>query len=101
VMAGHVDYWNVGPAVFYELPRGTVSEGAEIVVIGGDGNEYTYVVEWQRLYDLEDLTTEIINDEIVGPTDGASLTLITCGGEFDPVTGEYLSRYVVRATLAP
>jgi len=99
VMAGHVDYWNVGPAVFYELPRGTVAEGDEIVVTGGDGNEYVYAVEWQKLYSLNELTPEIINGEIVGPTDGPSLTLITCGGEFDPITAQYLSRYVVRATL--
>ncbi len=99
VMAGHVDYWNVGPAIFYELPRGTVAEGAEIVVIGGDGNEYVYEVEWQKLYNLDELTPEIINGEIVGPTDTPSLTLITCGGEFDPITAQYLSRYVVRATL--
>ena len=99
VMAGHVDYWNVGPAVFYELPRGTVTEDSEIVVIGSDGNEYVYAVEWQKLYNLEELTVEIINEEIVGPTDAPSLTLITCGGEFDPITAQYLSRYVVRATL--
>jgi hypothetical protein len=27
------------------------------------------------------------------------LTLITCGGEFDYASGEYLSRRVVRASL--
>lgn len=101
VMAGHVDYWNVGEAVFWELPppREVLVEGDPIVVIGSDGTEYTYAVEWQKLYGLDELTVETINGEIVGPTDAPSLTLITCGGDFDPVSGQYLSRYVVRATL--
>lgn len=101
VMAGHVDYWNVGEAVFWELPppREVLVEGDPIVVIGADGSEYTYAVEWQKMYGLDDLTVETINGEIVGPTDSPSLTLITCGGDFDPVSGQYLSRYVVRATL--
>jgi hypothetical protein len=37
--------------------------------------------------------------EVVGPTETPATTLITCGGEFDYVNGEYLSRMVVRATL--
>lgn len=37
--------------------------------------------------------------ELVGQTDKSELTLITCGGEFDYVNGEYLSRAVVRASL--
>lgn len=101
VMAGHVDYWNVGEAVFWELPppREVLTEGDPIVVVGSDGTEYTYAVEWQKLYNLDELTVETINGEIVGPTDAPSLTLITCGGDFDPVSGQYLSRYVVRAKL--
>ncbi len=101
VMAGHVDYWNVGAAVFWELPppRQALSEGDSIVVTGSDGSEYTYAVEWQKLYGLDELTVETINGEIVGPTDSPTLTLITCGGDFDPVSGQYTSRYVVRAKL--
>lgn len=101
VMAGHVDYWNVGAAVFWELPppRQALAEGDPIIINGANGEEYTYAVSWQKMYDLADLTPEIINGEIVGPTDVPSLTLITCGGPFDPVSGQYLSRYVIRATL--
>ncbi|MDP9367989.1 MAG: sortase [Chloroflexota bacterium] len=95
VMAGHVDYWDVGPAVFYNLKD--LSQGDEIQVIGEDGTAYTYAVDWMETYIVADLTPEDI-DEIVGPTDAPALTLITCGGEFDYATGEYLSRMVVRAT---
>ncbi|MDP9358774.1 MAG: class F sortase [Chloroflexota bacterium] len=94
VMAGHVDYWDVGPAVFYNLKD--LAEGDQIQVTGEDGTVYTYQVEWIKTYTVSELTPERIQ-EIVGPTDQPALTLITCGGEFDYATGEYLSRMVVRA----
>ena len=95
VMAGHVDYWNVGPAVFWdvrELPAGDI-----IRVVGEDGTNYEYAVEWIQRYVAAELTPEVIQAEIVGDTGQESLTLITCGGEFDPVTGQYNERWVVRA----
>ncbi len=99
IMAGHVDYWNVGPAVFWDvryLPAGEI-----IRVVGEDGKNYEYAVEWTQEYDVAtELTPEVIQNDIVGDTGQESLTLITCGGEFDPATGEYNQRWVVRATLA-
>ena len=92
VMAGHIDYWNVGPSVFYNL--GSVQPGAEIVVAGDDGLQYPFTVEWSELFTSDNMPM----DEITGPTATQSLTLITCGGAFDYVNGEYLSRNVVRAT---
>ncbi len=94
VMAGHVDYWDVGPAVFYNLKD--LSQDDEIQVIGEDGSVYTYAVDWMETYTVAQLTPADLN-EIVGPTEDPSLTLITCGGEFDAATGEYLSRTVIRA----
>lgn len=96
VMSGHVDYWDVGPAVFWEVPN--LPQGAQIKVAGEDGSTYTYEVEWVQDYEVSGLTPESIN-EIVGPTDYRSLTLITCGGEFNYDAGEYLSRTVIRARL--
>ncbi|HEV2128741.1 MAG TPA: class F sortase [Thermomicrobiales bacterium] len=96
VMAGHVDYWNVGPAVFFNL-RDMV-EGEEIEVIGENGTPFHYLVDWNETFDLEELNSGTIT-ELVGPTDDPVLTLITCGGEFDYATGEYLSRTVIRASL--
>ena len=49
VMAGHIDYWNVGPSVFYNLS--TLQPGAEIVVTGEDGKAYPYAVEWVQQFD--------------------------------------------------
>ena len=97
VMAGHVDYVNVGPAVFWDiryLPAGDV-----IRVVGEDGNSYEYAVQWIERYVAAGLTPEVIQSEIVGDTGQETLTLITCGGEFDPVTGQYLERWVLRANL--
>ena len=91
VMAGHIDYWNVGPAVFYNLS--TLEPGDEVVLSGDDGKIYPYAVEWVRQYDSASMPLE----DVVGPTEGESVTLITCGGAFDYASGLYLQRTVVRA----
>lgn len=98
VMSGHVDYWEVGPAVFWNVAN--LQEGAEIRVVGEDGTTYVYALEYiERVY-LSELTAEDINSpRLVGNTDYAALTLITCGGEFDYEAGEYLSRDIIRARL--
>lgn len=92
VMAGHIDYWNVGPSVFYNL--NLVQPGDEIVVTGDDGRTYDFTVKWNRQFD----STSMPLDEVTGPTDDQTLTLITCGGAFDFVNGQYLQRTVVRAS---
>jgi sortase (surface protein transpeptidase) len=97
VMAGHVDYWNVGPAVFWDVRY--LPEGDVIRVVGEDGKNYEYAVQWTQSYMADQLTPEVIQGEIVGDTGEETLTLITCGGEFNPETGEYNQRWVVRANL--
>jgi len=103
VLAGHVDYYNAGPdggpgpAVFWDvrdLPAGDI-----IRVVGEDGKNYEYAVQWIERYDAAGLTPEVIQNDIVGDTGEETLTLITCGGTFDPATGEYNERWVVRANL--
>jgi hypothetical protein len=94
VMAGHVDYWDVGPAIFQGVP--SLVPGDVISVIGDNGEQYDYQVEWAQLFDVaSQLTPEVIQKDIVGDTCQESLTLITCGGEFNGQ--EYLQRFVVRA----
>jgi sortase (surface protein transpeptidase) len=97
VMAGHVDYWNVGPAVFWDVRY--LPEGDIIRVVGEDGKNYEYAVQWTQSYMADQLTPEVIQQDIVGDTGEETLTLITCGGEFNPDTGEYNQRWVVRANL--
>src|SRR5690625_2832859 len=70
VMSGHIDYWDVGPAVFWTVPD--LPEGASIEVRGENGATYTYTVEWIKDYDVAGLTPEKIS-EIVGPTDYRAL----------------------------
>jgi sortase (surface protein transpeptidase) len=102
VLAGHVDYYNAGPdgtpgpAVFWnvrDLPPGDI-----IRVVAEDGKNYEYAVQWTQPYAAAELTPDVIQNDIVGDTGQETLTLITCGGDFDPSTGEYLQRWVVRAT---
>ena len=96
VMAGHVDYWNVGPAVFWNL--GQLVAGDVIHVSGEDGRAVEYAVDWLRNYVVADMTPADIED-VVGATDVESLTLITCSiGSWDPATQQYLERMVLRAT---
>lgn len=91
LMAGHLDYWDVGPAVLYNVNN--LSEGDLIQVTGDDGTIYTYSVLWRE--NFETATAPI--QDIVGPTESESLTIITCGGPFDYANGVYLQRTVVRA----
>lgn len=93
VLAGHVDYWNVGPSVFFNIRD--LAEGDIITLVGEDERAYNYAVEWSDTFLMEDLTSGKLA-EVVGTTDDQVVTLITCGGEFDYVNGEYLSRMVVR-----
>jgi hypothetical protein len=91
VMAGHIDYWNVGPSVFYNLA--SLQAGDEIVVSGDNGKTYPFTVEWVKQFDSDAIPL----DQVAGPTEDQSLTLITCGGAFDYANGHYLQRTVVRA----
>lgn len=91
VFAGHVDYVNVGPAVFWSLKE--LVPGASVEIRYADGTTLSYEVSAVNTFDVA--TAPI--DEIVGPTSVDSLTLITCAGNFNRATGQYDKRLVVRA----
>jgi hypothetical protein len=91
LMAGHLDYWDVGPAVLYNINN--LNEGDLIQVTGEDGVIYTYSVVWRENFETANAPIQ----DIVGPTEEESLTIITCGGPFDYANGVYLQRTVVRA----
>jgi LPXTG-site transpeptidase (sortase) family protein len=95
VLAGHLDYWDVGPAIFYDIWK--LEQGDRIQVVGKNGVVFVYRVDWVREFQLEELDSATIQ-EIIGPTPLESVTLITCGGAFDYDTGEYESRIIVRGT---
>ena len=63
VFAGHLDYYNVGEAVFYHL--GALNDGDPIELIGDDGETFTYAVDWARQYTIDELDSGAIQ-EIVG-----------------------------------
>ncbi|HXH21386.1 MAG TPA: class F sortase [Dehalococcoidia bacterium] len=91
VFAGHVDYRNYGPAVFWKLRQ--LNLGDEIKVVLADGTTYSYRVVSSTQYVADQAPVQ----EIVGPTERQSVTLITCGGTFNTRTREYDQRLVVRA----
>ena len=84
----------VGKAVFYHV--GALKKDDDIQVIGDDNQQYPFKVEWVRKIDMTKTGADGIR-QIVGKTADERLTLITCGGDFDSVTGEYKERIVVRA----
>ncbi len=93
MLAGHVDYWGVGPSVFYNV--GDLAEGDRIDLTGVDGAVFSYDVVWNETFTLDELVSGTMA-EIVASSEDQIVTLITCGGEFDYVNGEYLSRTVIR-----
>jgi len=92
VIEGHVDS-EVGPAVFFRL--GALHPGDHIDVALADGMTAVFRVTGVREYTKDDFPTEMI----YGPTNYASLRVVTCGGTFDYATGHYLSSVVVFASL--
>ena len=94
VFSGHVDYVNVGPAVFWRLKD--LQPGDAIQIRFADGVSAEYAVSAVNTF--EAATAPV--DQIVGPTPNDSLTLITCAGTFNSQTRQYDQRLVVRAEKA-
>ena len=93
VIEGHVDSYG-GPAVFFRL--GALKPGNLIDVKLADGITAVFRVTGVREYAKDKFPSQTI----FGPADYAALRLITCGGDFDPATGHYLSSVVVFASLS-
>jgi LPXTG-site transpeptidase (sortase) family protein len=95
VFAGHVDYANYGPAVFYRLKE--LKFGDVVRVQLEDGSSFDYSVVSAQVYNADDAPVQ----EIVGPTSNETITLITCTGVFDRNVLEYDKRLVVKAERNP
>ena len=94
VLAGHLDYYDVGEAVFYNL--GKLKKKDLVEVTGSDDTVYRYAVDSVEDVDIAELNADQVQ-EIVGKTSGEVLTLITCGGTFDSDAQQYSQRKIVRA----
>jgi sortase (surface protein transpeptidase) len=90
VIAGHVDSYT-GPAVFYRLED--LTAGDAVQVVRSDGRTVDFAVTRVARYPKHDFAT----GEVYGPTTGAELRLITCGGTFDRSRRSYLDDVVVYA----
>lgn len=93
VIAGHVDDQD-GPAVFYRLRE--MVAGDEVTVVRGDGAKVVYRVDGVEQHPKDAFPTT----SVYGPSPGAVLRLITCGGSFDRAVGHYRDNTVVYASLA-
>jgi sortase (surface protein transpeptidase) len=90
VLAGHVD-WGGRLRAFGRLH--SVSEGDSVTVWDVNGEAERYVVQSSDWVEAEGAAVE----DIFGWRDVPSITLITCGGTFDPWSHQYLHRLIVRA----
>ena len=93
LLAGHLNWWGVPEAVFYNL--GMLAAGEEIIAGDHDGARWVYLVEWVRQVP----GGEEPDDEVLGATAWPAVTLITCGGTWDSAASAYDQRTVVRANL--
>jgi LPXTG-site transpeptidase (sortase) family protein len=94
VFSGHVDYINVGPAVFWNMKD--LKPGDRVEVRYADGTSLAYAITAVNTFDAASAPI----DQIVGPTPKDSLTFITCAGTFNSATHQYDKRLVVRAEKA-
>jgi Sortase domain len=92
VIEGHVDN-HQGPAVFFRLAA--LHPGDSVDVTLADGITAVFRVTGVRQYPKSNFPAKTI----YGATDYAALRLITCGGDFDYATGNYLSSIIVFASL--
>lgn len=91
VLAGHIKWSGVAGSFnrIKELGPG------DVVEVRFGERRLTYQVEWTCAFDR---STEFA-EQIMGSTREPSVTLITCGGEFDTAARTHTKRIVVRAKL--
>jgi sortase (surface protein transpeptidase) len=92
VFSGHVDYVNVGPAVFWNLRD--LKPGDPIVVRLRDGLELRYAVESNDSHSAQGGPWQELFAADAAPD---AITLYTCDCEFDTRARNYSERRAVRA----
>ncbi len=103
IFSAHVYYRNI-PGPFERLME--LEDGDEVIAVMNDGQEYRYRVFSVERYPLATIPMRDILWPVARPLGAEWVTLITCGGEFEPYArdesgartgGYYLSRDVVVA----
>jgi sortase family protein len=91
VVVGHVDSKS-GPAVFYRLRA--LRRGDVISIERRDGTVVRFWVQRLERWPKSDFPTQ----RVYGPTRGAALRLVTCGGAFNFSSGHYVDNTIVYAS---
>ncbi|WP_053063623.1 class F sortase [Nocardiopsis sp. RV163] len=91
VLVGHVDSAEQGRGALWPLGGADVDDVVEVEL--SDGTAHAYRIVARELIDKEELPTE----EIFARRGPHRLTLVTCGGEFDPENTSYSHNIVVTA----
>ncbi|MBO4161661.1 MULTISPECIES: class F sortase [Micromonospora] len=94
VIAGHVDSSEQGKGAFFRLRE--LDRGDTLTATGADGKQRAYRVVAREEY----AKTKIPLDRYFARDGKPRLTLITCGGPFDPKTRHYRDNIVVTAVPA-
>lgn len=92
VILGHVDSYK-GEGIFFELKK--VKPGDMIDVARADGKTAHFKVTDVRMY----LKSQFPDQTVFGARGGATLQIVTCGGDFDQTAKSYLSNVVVYSSL--
>ena len=96
VFSAHI-YYHEAPAPFVNLQR--IKVGDDISTLMQDGREYKFKVIAGPTVVLASALDGNRMAQLIWPsnkpTDKEWITMISCGGEFDPVTREYYSRVIV------
>ncbi|MFC0005749.1 class F sortase [Micromonospora siamensis] len=94
VIAGHVDSADQGKGAFFRLRE--LDRGDTLTATGTDGKPRAYRVVAREEY----VKSKIPLDKYFARDGKPRLTLITCGGPFDPATRHYRDNIVVTAVPA-
>lgn len=90
VLAGHVD-WRGEVGIFGRLRE--LRPGDSVIIRGADGESRAYATQWLEEYPVESAPIQRVFESM----EEAALTLITCGGRWNPLARRYDTRVVARA----
>lgn len=93
VILGHVDGYGA-PGIFFRLRE--LRAGDTVLVARADGTTARFVVYRTAQVPKDEFPT----GQVYGGADRPEIRLITCGGAFDRLSGNYLDNVIVFAVLA-